>query len=679
MEKEPLTKRDIEKLNSSYLDQDTINLAGIFRVNSKRGAEIIGGKDKRDYSGIIFPYFLPESQTPREYRLRRDNPELEQQSDGTLKEKNKYLSPPGRSNLLYFIPNSLNSHLQNTEIPIAITEGEKKALALHRLSWHELPDGAEDPRFIPIGLSGAWNWRGLKGRTQNENGVRVEIKGPVSDLNRIQWLHRIAYLMYDSNVLSNESVKAARRNLKLELEERGAIVHFINVPVIEGVNGVDDLIAVNGPDFVVNLISSSTPYSQTREYKQIVEARNKQLDAEEETSIHIPVNFLNKKLDDASRETPMQEFWRLKRAETQTDPLTKDEEISNRFLKDGTNFLFATQYFLRKINMPQECIRLCLCMISFSDGRPEEDFVAPQTQMAYLMDTSQGAIGNKLADLEKWMIAFGYGAIEIHRAKNKMTYMNKPNRYKLTFLKCVKEIMVRFYEKEKYVKLNTFSRVEIAQETIKEFLKSYAEPTLKREDYPILKPIMPALESDESYNIVSEASKKPNEILYLHGDIESYRTQIQAESHPVRDYIELMPEPEFQQITALMPEKPVITGPVKKPIQPQIVKPVINSPANLPLRLPNTKANTSYGPGSLRHALKHDSDNPMLSPDQRIESALTEAKNALTKYFDLNFQNNRFMDDAKTAFDKMYETVLQKFPVFVKSDTQEDVDDLPMF
>src|SRR5688572_30074282 len=164
MNKQALTDADFRLLSSSFISPSLAQSAGIFRVDSLIGSEIVGRNGHGDYSGLIFPYYLPGSHSPREYRLRRDNPDLEQGSDGRIKQKGKYLSPPGRGNLLYFVPMTVGEWLKDTSLPVCITEGEKKTLALWELSWQGLPESAVSPRFLPVGLSGAWNWRGKVGK-----------------------------------------------------------------------------------------------------------------------------------------------------------------------------------------------------------------------------------------------------------------------------------------------------------------------------------------------------------------------------------------------------------------------------------------------------------------------------------------------------------------------------------
>jgi hypothetical protein len=121
------------------------------RVDALTGAEVIGRKSG-NYAGILIPYFHPGSDDVREYRLRRDQPDLEYDSASNLKPRQKYLSPPGRSNMLYLAPGISPPCLRDPELPIIITEGEFKTLALWRLANHRSPSR---PQFLPLGVSGS--------------------------------------------------------------------------------------------------------------------------------------------------------------------------------------------------------------------------------------------------------------------------------------------------------------------------------------------------------------------------------------------------------------------------------------------------------------------------------------------------------------------------------------------
>ena len=98
-----LTIQDYAELEARWIDRTLAIQAGFRRVDSITGGEIVGRKGG-NYSGIVIPYFRPGSDHVREHRLRRDHPDLESDSAGNLKPRQKYLSPPGRSNMLYVVP-----------------------------------------------------------------------------------------------------------------------------------------------------------------------------------------------------------------------------------------------------------------------------------------------------------------------------------------------------------------------------------------------------------------------------------------------------------------------------------------------------------------------------------------------------------------------------------------------
>jgi hypothetical protein len=115
-------------------------------------------------------------------------------------------------------------------LPVVLVDWEKKALALSRLANYSI----QRPRFIAIALPGVWNWRGVIGKTAGPKGERINLKGPIPDLDRIRWMnmpeHRTVFIFFDLNVLSNASVKAASRGLAHELGKRGSHILFINLP-----------------------------------------------------------------------------------------------------------------------------------------------------------------------------------------------------------------------------------------------------------------------------------------------------------------------------------------------------------------------------------------------------------------------------------------------------------------
>lgn len=250
-----LRPADLQALAKSYITPDVALRAGIQRVDSVDGAQLVGrqARNGHDFSGLVFPYVWPGEQNSRLTRLRRDHPDLEAQPDGGTKEKNKYLSPPGSfgRGTFYFPPNTPTDWLQDTAIPVTFTEGEKKALALGRFHTER-----SEPRLV-ISIPGVWNWRGVVGIERDSNGHEVaQVKGPIPDFDRVAWQGREVFIVFDANAATNPSVKQARTGLARLLSDKGATVRVVDLPGdLPGVNGVDDLLGAKGPDFVAGLFA----------------------------------------------------------------------------------------------------------------------------------------------------------------------------------------------------------------------------------------------------------------------------------------------------------------------------------------------------------------------------------------------------------------------------------------
>lgn len=247
-----LTERDFAQLEKSYLTREICKAAQIRRADNFTGAEIVGRQPRggAEYSGLVFPYRWPGQTGIRELRLRRDKPDKE--VDGNkIKEKNKYLTPPGRGNLLYFTPSATVEQLHDAT-PIVIVEGEKKALALDRFCRE-----SDDARLV-IGLAGVWSWRGNVGKEINSDGhAESSVKGTIPDFDRLTWDERDVEILFDANCNTNREVAAARRELQRELIARGATVRLIDLPEVEGCNGVDDVLARRGPEFVAKVFAEA--------------------------------------------------------------------------------------------------------------------------------------------------------------------------------------------------------------------------------------------------------------------------------------------------------------------------------------------------------------------------------------------------------------------------------------
>jgi len=237
-----LTTSDFSELELRWIDRVLALQAGLRRVDSPTAGDIVGRKGG-NYAGIVIPYFHPGSDQVREYRLRRDDPDLEYDSAGNLRPRQKYLSPPGRSNMLYIVPGINPRLLDDLSIPIVVTEGEFKTLGLWRLANRASPGR---PRLLPLGLSGVYNWRGTIGKTVGPDGSRLDAKGVIPDLDWVGWQGRKVVIAYDADAVTNQLVRVARSELAAHLRGRGAFVGFPEWDIAKG-KGIDDHLAIVGP------------------------------------------------------------------------------------------------------------------------------------------------------------------------------------------------------------------------------------------------------------------------------------------------------------------------------------------------------------------------------------------------------------------------------------------------
>ena len=231
-----LSPADIAAFEKLRIPAELLATARTQRVTDREARDDYGIKapPSRDMAGIIFPYFSPLTGKRVTARLRRDNPEIE---DG--KPKNKYVSPYGDGRHLYFPPGAALK-LQDGDTPIALVEAEKSALAL--TSWAD----RVGMNLVTLALGGCWSWRGVIGKAENAKGERVDVLGPLADLSYCDG--RKVYVLLDSNAATNPKVGQARAALVAELRTRKCNVLVCDLPIVDGVNGPDDLVGILGDD-----------------------------------------------------------------------------------------------------------------------------------------------------------------------------------------------------------------------------------------------------------------------------------------------------------------------------------------------------------------------------------------------------------------------------------------------
>ena len=231
-----LTERDLEMFARIGVPLDLLEAAQVERVSDRDARERFGiqGPASKNMAGVVFPCYSHITGRRVTARVRRDNPEIE-----NGKPKNKYVSAYGDARHLYFPPDA-KSKLARLETPIVLVEAEKSALAL--TAWGERV-GIE---LLAVAMGGCWGWRGRIGKTESDNGARVDVTGPLPDLSVCDG-HEV-YVCLDANAATNFKVQAARAALVRELRKRGCNVLVCSLPLADGVNGPDDLIAMRGDD-----------------------------------------------------------------------------------------------------------------------------------------------------------------------------------------------------------------------------------------------------------------------------------------------------------------------------------------------------------------------------------------------------------------------------------------------
>ena len=251
-----LTSEDYAALERCWITPQIADRAGVFRVANIDGQQLIGRRAGADLSGIVFPYYRPGDRAVVLHRLRVDRAPID---SATGKAQYRYLTPLGSRNRLY-LPACDPELLRDASVPIVFSEGEKKCLALWHAALTPL-NGTGGPPFLPMSVPGAWAWRSVIGNRATAAAPGHDIvKGPIPDLDLIEWHNRRVTILFDTNVASNDSVRAARRALASELAARGAEVWLADLPPAPGINGCDDYLAVFGAGALLEVLKQSARY-----------------------------------------------------------------------------------------------------------------------------------------------------------------------------------------------------------------------------------------------------------------------------------------------------------------------------------------------------------------------------------------------------------------------------------
>jgi hypothetical protein len=168
------------------------------RIHSGTCEEAVGilGFDPRS-DGLFFPY-------PRTDFIRF-KPDIS--FIGDCGRPAKYLTKVNGGNRLYIPPFYGDALLQDSQIPLIVTEGKKKSLK-----------SAQDlSGFVVIGLAGVWCFKSKD-------------KALLEDFRLFAWKSRDVYICYDSDVVKKPEVSAAENKLAAQLDRLEANVYICRFP-----------------------------------------------------------------------------------------------------------------------------------------------------------------------------------------------------------------------------------------------------------------------------------------------------------------------------------------------------------------------------------------------------------------------------------------------------------------
>lgn len=204
-----LSSNHLTDLYKSGLNNEQIAACGFITFSdAKQINQILNWKGSSNGLGpcLVFPYFHPDGSRIDLYSFCRIKPDKPRSTNG---KPHKYESPVGRSCRIYFPPGT-SENLSNIDVPLIITEGEKKCAA------------ADQHGFMCVGLGGVWSWC----KKRPDQAAEREL---ISDFDHIPLRGREVFVVYDSDIVTNSKVQHAEWELAKALEKRGAKVRCIRL------------------------------------------------------------------------------------------------------------------------------------------------------------------------------------------------------------------------------------------------------------------------------------------------------------------------------------------------------------------------------------------------------------------------------------------------------------------
>lgn len=239
-----LLDHHIEHLRQSGLSDATIQAAGLHSISADCSASL---GFPADLTGIGFPY--PETKVQVKarqlpyYRIRVD-PDCQRGPNRKYENPLKRKLERGLAYYPYLTPTA-SAARKKVEVPLFVTEGEKKALKLAQ-------EG-----YPTIGLPGTWMYCDPRSRRRPAN------KPLHPELARIRWRDRSVFICYDSDRVRLDGVAQAEDRLAGLLAAEGARVFVIRIPQPEsGKHGADDFLVERGRDAFATLVEDAVPWER---------------------------------------------------------------------------------------------------------------------------------------------------------------------------------------------------------------------------------------------------------------------------------------------------------------------------------------------------------------------------------------------------------------------------------
>lgn len=226
-----IRSRVLTDLARSKLTADDAKKMRVEPLKAEEVQAIIDPKVPGTFNAAAYriPYFDIAGGVSEFFRLRfLDEVKFKKKGGAALPKAQRYWQPVGTIPRAYFPPFAdWNQIARDTNVPIAITEGEKKAAVATKMG------------FPTIGLGGVWSWQSKR--------LRFSL---IPDLELLKMVDRSVYLVFDTDPDPKPEVTGALEALGHTLESKGAIVRQIRLPAgAPGEKvGLDDYLKAHGMD-----------------------------------------------------------------------------------------------------------------------------------------------------------------------------------------------------------------------------------------------------------------------------------------------------------------------------------------------------------------------------------------------------------------------------------------------